>query len=162
MIAVMTEVGKHFWRAVVVLGQRLTRFHVVKYFFEESSRSISTSSYMFLCTYITVLYIAILSSGYTLVIVVVVATVTLSAVVGEVLTFAIIGTGVILVAVTIVGAAIVGHRTALIEPLTLDRVETGHDLASIAKHLLGVLGEFGELIIGDFNNIIHSRNVLSF
>lgn len=117
---------------------------------------------MFLCTYITVLYIAILSSGYTLVIVVVVATVTLSAVVGEVLTFAIIGTGVILIAVTIVGAAIVGHRTALIEPLTLDRVETGHDLASIAKHLLGVLCEFRELIIGDFNNIIHSRNVLSF
>ena len=118
---------------------------------------------MFLCTYIiTVLHIAILSSGYTLVIVVVVATVMLAAVVDEVLTFAIIGTGVILVAVTIVGAAIVGHRTALIEPLTLDRVETGHDLASIAKHLLGVLCEFRELIIGDFNNIIHSRNVLSF
>ena len=122
---------------------------MVKYFFEESSRSISTSSYIFLCTYITVLYIAILSSGYTLVIVVVVATVTLSAVAGEVFTFAIIGTGVILVAVAIVGAAIVGHRTALIEPLTLDRVETGHDLASIAKHFLGVLGEFRELVLGD-------------
>lgn len=83
----------------------------------------------------------------------------MSAVVGEVFTFAIIGTGVILVAVAIVGAAIVGHRTALIEPLTLDRVETGHDLASIAKHLLGVLGEFRELILGNFNNKIHSRNV---
>lgn len=56
----------------------------------------------------------------------------MSAVVGEVFTFAIIGTGVILVAVAIVGAAIVGHRTALAISLTLDRVETGHDLASIA------------------------------
>lgn len=83
----------------------------------------------------------------------------MSTVVGEVFTFAIIGTGVILVAVAIVGAAIVGHRAALAISLTLDRVETGHDLASIAKHFLGVLGEFRELILGNFNNKIHSRNV---
>lgn len=86
----------------------------------------------------------------------------MSAVVCEVFTFAIIGTGVILVAVAIVGAAIVGHRAALAISLTLDRVETGHDLASIAKHFLGVLGEFRELILCNFNNKIHSRNVFKF